>query len=425
MRIALTLLATVLTAAAARGPIPQGASRVERERGLQMLADVRKDIEKHYYDATYRGIDLTAHFAKAEPHIRQAANVNEIIAVINDAVDALGDSHTYLIPPGRNVTVDYGWTMMAIGDRAFIASVSPRSDAARQGVARGDELLQLNAAVPTRQNVHALNHLYRLVRLQKQQHLRLRTPDGAERELDVSSTLTPRRFIDFDALVRELEADVQSLQHRVQAIGSDVLVWQMPAFFGDDREIGRIMNKARACKALVLDLRGNGGGLEDVLLSLTRELFDRDVHVSTDISRKGTERRVAKGRKGAFAGQLVVLVDSRSASAAEMLARIVQLERRGTVIGDRTAGMVMGSLAFGHAAGGDSPYFYGVSVTVVDVRMSDGNSLEGVGVTPDAIVLPKAADLARHRDPALATAVRLAGATLTPEEAARLFPTDK
>ena len=44
-------------------------------------------------------------------------------------------------------------------------------------------------------------------------------------------------------------------------------------------------------------------------------LFDRDVHVAVEKTRKGEKPLDAKARKDAVAGKVVVLVDSRSASA--------------------------------------------------------------------------------------------------------------
>ena len=65
--------------------------------------------------------------------------------------------------------------------------------------------------------------------------------------------------------------------------------------------------------------------------------------------------------------------------------------------------------------------FYATSITIGDVRMSDGGSLEKQGVEPDETILPTPADLAAGRDPVLAHAIELAGGTLTPDEAGRLF----
>jgi C-terminal processing protease CtpA/Prc len=73
-------------------------------------------------------------------------------------------------------------------------------------------------------------------------------------------------------------------------------------------------------------------------------LFDREVKIGDLKRRKEVKPLLATTRgKEIFIGDLVVLVESESGSASEVLARVVQLEKRGRVIGDRTAGAVMRS----------------------------------------------------------------------------------
>jgi C-terminal processing protease CtpA/Prc len=142
--------------------------------------------------------------------------------------------------------------------------------------------------------------------------------------------------------------------------------------------------------------------------------------------RKEMKPQVGKTRGGdnVFKGQLVVLVDSGSGSAAEMFARVVQLEKRGTVLGDRSAGAVMMSRGYDHQTGVGSVLYYSASVTIADVLMADGKSLEHTGVTPDETLLPAPADIAARRDPVLARAVALLGGQLDAEKAGSLFPVE-
>jgi len=131
---------------------------------------------------------------------------------------------------------------------------------------------------------------------------------------------------------------------------------------------------------------------------------------------------MAKTHGDRFDGKLVVLIDSGSASASELLARVVQLEKRGTVMGDRSSGSVMEAKLFFYGAGVSGDYGYGFEVTQFDLIMSDGKSLEHTGVTPDQLILPSPEDLAAERDPVLAKAVESLGGKITPEAAGKLFP---
>ena len=119
----------------------------------------------------------------------------------------------------------------------------------------------------------------------------------------------------------------------------------------------------------------------------------------------------------------MVLINSRTASAAEIFARVVQLHQRGTVLGDRSEGSVADiTLYFRWLL--NKQLQYEISIPQADYIMPDGKSLEHVGVTPDETVLPTADDIANGRDPVLARAAELLGVKLTPEEAGKLFPAD-
>jgi hypothetical protein len=65
---------------------------------------------------------------------------------------------------------------------------------------------------------------------------------------------------------------------------------------------------------------------------------------------------------------------------------------------------------------------YGASITDADLIMTDGKSLERVGVVPDEWVVPSASDLAAGLDTVMARAVLLGGGKITPEAANELFP---
>ena len=382
-------------------------SRFDRSASIMMLRQIKSDLKANYYDRTFHGIDVDAAFARDEQRLRSAHSLSEAMTIITEAVRELGDSHTIFYPPERITRVRYGWRAAVIGGFAFVVQVVPGSDADAKGVAVGDRLLRWNADVPERSNLRRLAFDYQFVAPQVVHHLVLETPAGAIRSVAVAASLTTRPPAQGpSALVEDLAETFSTHEPDRVTDANGVVIWQVHAF-DDDLAIDPAIRKACAAGALVLELRDNGGGSIRSMVSLLSRLFTSDVAVATVRGRGGEEQLTAKGKAQAFSGPIAVLVDSRTASASEMAARVMQIEHRGVVIGDRTAGAVMTSRVFSHTTGIDSIAFYADSITIGDVRMRDGGSLEGGGVVPDETVLPTAADLASGRDPALARAIAI------------------
>jgi len=411
--------------------IAQTVSSLDRDRGHVMLVQIREDIRKNYFDPAYHGMDLDARFKAADDKIKAATSVGQIFGIIAQALLDLDDSHTFFIPPQRAARTDYGWQMEMMGDKCYVIAVKPGSDADAKGLKPGDQVLAVDDHLVVRENLWKMHYLYYNLRPQPGMKVVVQSPDGQRRQLNLMAKVsTGKRRVDltgedendFWNLVREAENEDRLSAHRYTVVDS-VFIWKMPEFDLTDQGVDDMMAKVRKQKALILDLRGNPGGSVTTLTRMLGYLFDRDLKVADAKRRKDTKPMIAKtrGDKG-FKGDLVVLVDSVSASSSELFARTIQLEKRGKVIGDHTAGAVMEALHHSHQTGADTVVFYGASITEADVIMPDGKSLEHAGVTRDEVLLPSAADMAAKRDPVLVRAATLVGAKLEPEKAGAMFP---
>ncbi|MEO6417182.1 MAG: S41 family peptidase [Gemmatimonadaceae bacterium] len=427
--LALSLASLPLPASAQGGSFPAP----ERKKIQEMLDGVRKAVVENYYDSTFAGVNLAAAYDSASAHISNAAGVNGALGAVAWFALTLHDSHTIFAPPPTTVHVDYGWNMAMFGDSCFVVAVKKESDAARQGVHVGDQVLSVAGYAPTRDNLWQVNYLFRVLRPQPALQATLRAPNGDTREMDLKAKVSQHGVLidisgadggrDIGQLIREGEKDAERVRGFSIELGDEAIVWKMPTFAMGYDDIYDVLKRARKRKALVLDLRGNSGGYVKTMLELAKQMHRDSLVVGTLRGRRKTSQLVAKGAGGdAFTGQLYILVDDRSASASEIFARAMQLAGRAKIIGDRTAGAVMESLYHPRSIGMETKMFYGVSVTEADVIMSDGGRLERVGVTPDERLLPTSADLAAHRDPVLARAITLAGVPITAEKAGSLYP---
>lgn len=397
-----------------------------------MLHDADDAVKHNYYDQTFHGMDLDARVREYGAKIKAASSLNSGLAMIADFLDGLHDSHTYFAPPARPYKTDYGYRLLAVGNEVFVSRVRPGTDAAGKVLA-GDRLIALNGHPVTRDNLPSAEYSLQVLQPAPTTLLALRNPAGADRQVAVQTKVVQgRQVIDLTSagasleiadLVRQQEAQDAILRQQFVEQG-DLMIWKMPIFLANNGEIDRLFTIARRHSTLILDLRDNPGGLIEALRRMVGNLFDHDVTIAQEVTRKGTSGIVAKTRgHDAFTGKLIVLVNSGSASSAELLARVVQLEKRGVVIGDRSAGAVMETQFFPYAAAGQTTIVtYAFAVTRANLLMADGKSLEGSGVTPDELLLPSAADIASGADPVLAHAAASAGLTITPTAAGLMFP---
>jgi carboxyl-terminal processing protease len=400
----------------------QSIGGYERGRGRDMLRIVRQHLDKYYYDPTFHGIDLRAAAAQADSHIQVAQSNGQIFRIIAQFVQALDDSHTRFYPPRRTADIKYGWEIQMIGDSCYVVRVDPKSDAEAKGLRVGDRVIALGPYHPSRRYFSPLLHALYTISPTPLVTFDVEAPDGARRTLDIQSKVTERpRVIDLLTYIRELELAEREPFAEGTTNGKDVLILRL-GWFGDRSDMDRVMARARKVGTLILDLRHNPGGLEQGLVRLVGHVFDRRVIIDTVHRRRETRTIESKPVGHPFTGALFVLIDSRSASSSELFARLVQLEGRGVVLGDRSAGAVMRSRAFDLVTGTSALTVYGMSITDADIIMRDGMRLEGRGVQPDSLLLPTAADLAAGRDPVLAKALTMAGYPTDAAQAGTLLP---
>lgn len=398
---------------------------------MDMLRNVKNAIKNDYYDPKFGGLDLEANFLDAEKRLKASETLPEAFTVIADAVLKLNDSHTTFYPPATNMAVEYGWRISAVGEHSYITAVRPDSDADKKGLKVGDEVLAINGERVTRSDLWKMMYYYRVLNPQTKMTLTLRDSGGAVRTIEAASKVTRLKAIisltdpmDVAAGVRQ-GAKASANTNSLKDLGG-VLIWKMNTFAFPPEDVDNLMERARGKQALIIDLRGNGGGYVVTLEEIAGYFFDKKTKIADYQARKPIKPQFTKPQgAGLFQGRVIVLVDSGSASASEIFARLMQIEKRGVVIGDRSAGAVMMSQGTGFDAGTQNMISYGMNLTRADVIMTDGKSLEHVGVTPQLILLPTAKDIAEGRDPVLAGALKLLGVEVDPAEAGKYFPREK
>jgi carboxyl-terminal processing protease len=206
-------------------------------------------------------------------------------------------------------------------------------------------------------------------------------------------------------------ADDGAVPHRWLAPDSVAYLW-IP-YFGEakyqDRALELLRTRYRGAPAMVLDLRGNGGG--STPWKLRKALGGRRFKVLRDNARPSLLERLLVPvalrayRAPRYRGRLVVLVNGGCFSACEDLAGSLK-GGAATLVGDTTGGST-GQPVFLELGDGMT-----ARVSARRYALPDGTPFEGVGVAPDVVVQATPESLRAGSDPALERALALARAAV-------------
>jgi carboxyl-terminal processing protease len=298
-----------------------------------------------------------------------------------------------------------GMTAAASRTGFVVASVVPDGPASRAGIRPGEALLAIDGATLQDLDAPAVNEMI-AGPPNTQIELRLRDPRGRMRELTLDRVLVPPDTV---------------FATRVGA----VLVLRVTGFTSDTaerlgREIAGGVGGPRPAKGVLIDLRGNRGGLLRQAVEAAETLLPTGVIAVTEGRAPGSSHDfVADGRDLSSGLPVVIVVDGRTASAAEILAAGLADEHRAVVVGSSTLGKGLVQTITGLPDGGE------LSITWSRVLAPLGWPLQGLGVLPQLctslggeVLSREMAELAQGRAPMEAALARhsAARAPLSPGE---------
>lgn len=267
-----------------------------------------------------------------------------------------------------------------------ITVISPIADtpAERAGLQSGDVILSIDG---TSTNGFSVEQAVSMIR--------------GEEGTTVTLTLLREGGEPFDVPIVRAEITIDSVKWELRDDGIAVITVSM---FNDDTI--DLMKEAAVeivqedAQGIVLDLRGNPGGLLDAAIEMGAMWVGNKPVV---IEKYKEEEDAYAGRATAvFAGMpTVVLVNGGSASASEIVAGALQDYDVATVVGEQTYGK--GSVQQLHPLSGGAA----VKITVAAWLTPDGRTINDTGITPDVIIEENASAIHAGNTPQMDEAIRL------------------
>ncbi|HEX6039114.1 S41 family peptidase [Longimicrobium sp.] len=442
---------TLLTAAALAlaGCAFAPAARAQAKGLDPALAEATFDsawsiIHRTYWDSTFNGVNWRATRDELLPRARAARDDAELRTVIQGMLDRLGASHLVVIPGDAAEALaasqsertgppgDAGLELRWVDDALLVTRVLPGGAAEAAGVHPGwiveqagamteqrirDALARLpGTADPRRFAYHASAAMESGFEGTAGDTVRARFRDGSDRRMEVALVLRPLQgrmstLGNLPPILARVETE------QVEAGGRRIGVIRFPIWLpAIAQDLDRAVDALRGMDGIVVDLRGNPGGLGAMAPGFAGHFVDRRDTLGTMLTRRDVAHLVINPRRVSpdarpvtpFAGPVAVLVDERTASTSEFFAGGMKALGRARVFGVPSSGQALPAL-MPRLPNGDV-----LLHAIADFVGPDGVRWEGDGVIPDTPAPPTRAALLAGHDPALDAAVAWIAAQANP-----------
>ena len=397
-----------------------------RDAALASFDLTWQTIDESYYDPTFGGIDWKAVRDQLRPDVERAASADSARDVIRQMLARLGESHFVLLARSPGAESVPGPSVVPIDVRLLdgtvvITRLEPGSSAELAGLKPGDAIAGVDgeraedwraraAAVP--EKLRALEMWRQVTRVlhgspESLARVRIQRPGDPDREYSVKRIRPPGTVVTVGNLPPlQVRADVRGVRTAERRDAGLIAfnLW-LPAI---NDPVADAIERFRASAGIVFDLRGNTGGLADMMRGIAGHVVGEPLVLGRMQTRQAQLEFKVNPRRSRpdgravepFAGPVAILVDEMSGSTSECFAGGLQDLGRARVFGRQTMGQALPAVTKGLPNGDTLMYVLGDFVT------SKGRRLEGLGVIPDQLVPIDRRALAAGRDLELEAALR-------------------